>query len=253
MRTDHRVLEGLLAAANRRGCAHLILVDPDRMPAPRAAEVARECEAAGADGILLGSSTPFERDPAPVVRALREGYRGPIVLFPGSADQLRADVDAVLFLSLLSGRDPRYLIEEQVAAAPRLLAAGVEAIPTAYLLVASDSSGSVARVTGTSPLPAEAASDVAAHAQAAACLGFALAYLEAGSGAAAPLPVSLVRQVAAAAPIPLVVGGGVRTPEQAAALAAAGARFLVTGTIHEEGRAIRPFTEAVHLPAPVPA
>ncbi|HET9951536.1 MAG TPA: phosphoglycerol geranylgeranyltransferase [Candidatus Eisenbacteria bacterium] len=241
----------LLDAAERRGCAHLVLVDPDRTTAPRAAELARECEAAGADGILFGSSTPLENDPAPVMRALRENYRGPIVLFPGSAEQVRADVDAVLFLSLLSGRDPRYLIEEQVAAAPRLLAAGVEAIPTAYLLVGSDEGGSVALVTGTRPLPIEPASDVVAHAQAAACLGFTLAYLEAGSGASAPLPASLVRRVADAAPIALVVGGGIRTPDQAAALAAAGARFLVTGTVHEEGLAVRPFTEAIHLPAPV--
>ena len=242
----------LLEAAERHGCAHLVLVDPDRTTPARAAGMARECEAAGTDGILFGSSTPLERDPAPVMSALREHFRGPIVLFPGNAEQVRADVDAVLFLSLLSGRDPRYLIDEQVAAAPRLLAAGVEPIPTAYLLVGSDAGGgSVARVTGTKPLPIEPAFDVVAHAQAAACLGFTLAYLEAGSGAAAPLPVSLVRRVAAAAPLAIVVGGGIRTTTQASALAAAGARFLVTGTVHEEGGAIGPFTQAIHVPAAV--
>src|SRR5512141_3320531 len=125
MRSDHRVLDRLLGAAERSGCAHLVLVDPDRTTPSRAAMLARECEEAGTDGILFGSSTPLEGDPAPVIRAIREGYGGPIVLFPGSADQVRADVDAVLFLSLLSGRDPRYLVEEQVKAAPRLLAAGV--------------------------------------------------------------------------------------------------------------------------------
>ena len=250
MRTGHRVLERLLRAAERNGCAHLVLVDPDRTTPRRAAELARECESAETDAILFGSSTPLERDPAPVIHALRESYSGPTVLFPGGAEQVRADIDAVLFLSLLSGRDPRYLVGEQVAAAPRLLAAGVEAIPTAYLLVGSDAGGSVARATGTRPLPVEPASDVVAHAQAAACLGFSLAYLEAGSGAPAPLPASLVRRVAEAAPIAIVVGGGIRTPDQAAALAAAGARFIVTGTVHEEGLAVHPFTRAIHAPAP---
>jgi geranylgeranylglyceryl phosphate synthase family protein len=229
-----------------------VLVDPDRVTPERAAALAAECEAAGTDALLFGSSTPLERDPTPVVRALRRAYQGPIHLFPGSAAQVREDVDAILFLSLLSGRDARYLIGEHVAAAPRILASGVETIATAYVLVGPDASGSVARVTGTEPLPFEgegAVAAIAAHVQAAACLGFALAYLEAGSGAAAPVPVSLVRDVAAAAPIPLVVGGGVRTPEAAASLAAAGARYIVTGTIHEEGRDVAPFTEAIHLPA----
>ncbi len=89
-----------------------------------------------------------------------------------------------------------------------------------------------------------------AHVQAAACLGFDVAYLEAGSGAPRPLPMPLIRAVAAASPIPLIVGGGIRTPEQAGALAAAGARFIVTGTIHEEGQAVAPLTEAIQGTAP---
>ena len=250
MPTEHRILTTLLEAAERQGCAHLVLIDPDRTNPERSADLARECAASGTDGILFGSSTPLESDPAPVLRAIRSCYEGPLVLFPGSAGQVRPDVDAVLFLSLLSGRDPRFLIEEQVAAAPRLLASGVEPIATAYLLVGSDEGGSVARVTGTKPLPVAPASIVVSHAQAAACLGFALVYLESGSGAAAPIPVSLVRDVAAAMPVPLVVGGGIRRPEEAVALAAAGARFIVTGTIHEEGRPVGPFTEAIHLSAP---
>ncbi|HEY6573236.1 MAG TPA: geranylgeranylglyceryl/heptaprenylglyceryl phosphate synthase, partial [Candidatus Eisenbacteria bacterium] len=171
MPARHRVLARLLEAAERRGCAHLVLVDPDRITVERAAELARECALAGTDGILFGSSTPLERDAAPTLRALRAGFAGPLVLFPGSAGQVRPDVDAVFFLSLLSGRDPRYLIEEQVAAAPRLLAFGMEAIATAYLLVGADEGGSVARVTGTNPLPVAPASVVVSHAQAAACLG----------------------------------------------------------------------------------
>ena len=237
----------LLEATRRRGTAHVVLVDPDRATPDRARALARECVEAEADALLFGSSTAFERDPAPVLQAIRAGAPAlPVIQFPGNAAQLRPDVDATFFLSLLSGRDPRFLIEEQTKGAPLLLEWGVEAIAVGYLLVGPAGGGSVERVTGTAPLPAEAADVVVRHAQAAACLGMAAAYLEAGSGAAAPVPVALVRAVSRAVSIPVIVGGGVRHPAEAAALAAAGARFLVTGSAHESGQPVRPFTEAVH-------
>ena len=236
----------LLAAAARQGAGHLVLVDPDRTDADRAGALARECDGAGVDAILIGSSTPPERDPAPVLEAVRRATALPLVLFPGSADQLRPGADAVLFLSLLSGRDARFLAGEQVRGAPRVMAWGLEPIPTGYLLVGDAETSSVARVTGTRPLPLEPAESVVAHAQAAACLGMSLVYLEGGSGAANPVPTSLVRLVSRAVPIPVAVGGGVRHPADAAALVAAGARFVVTGTVHERGLPVRPFCDAVH-------
>lgn len=240
------VWRALRAAAWRHGAAHLVLIDPDRATPARARELARECEAAGVDGLLFGSSAPFERDPAPVLRAIREGTSLPVVLFPGSAAQLRPDVDAVLFLSLLSGRDARFLVEEQAKAAPLLFEWRLETIPVGYLLVGPSGGGSVERVTGTAPLPDDPAGTVVRHAQAAACLGMAAVYLERGSGAASPIGAALAREVSAAVPIPVIAGGGVRRPEEAAALAAAGARFLVTGTAHEAGLPVRPFTDAIH-------
>ena len=241
------VWAGLLEATRRRGTAHVVLVDPDRTTPGRAGALARACAAAEVDGFLFGSSTPFERDPSPVLQAIRADAPGlPVLQFPGSAAQLRPDVDATLFLSLLSGRDPRFLIEEQAKGAPLLLEWGVEAIPVGYLLVGPAGGGSVERVTGTAPLPFEPADAIVRHAQAAACLGMAAVYLEAGSGATMPVPASLVRAVARAVPIPVIAGGGVRRPAEAAALAAAGARFLVTGSAHEAGEPVRPFTDAVH-------
>lgn len=243
---DRSVWPALTAAAWRHGAGHLVLVDPDRTDPARARDLGRECAEAGVDGLLFGSSTPFTRDPAPVLEALRAATRLPVVLFPGSAAQLRRDVDAVLFLSLLSGRDPRFLIEEQTEAAPRVLEWGLEPIPVGYLLIGPPGGGSVERVTGTAPLDEADADAIARHAQAAACLGMAAVYLERGSGASSPLPPALVRTVALATPVPTIAGGGIRRPQDAGALAAAGARFLVTGTAHEEGRAVRPFTEAIH-------
>ncbi len=240
------VWERLLEAARRHGSAHLVLIDPDRVTPERAGSLAGECEAASADAILFGSSTPLTRDPTEILRAIRRSARLPVILFPGGADQLHTDLDAVLFLSLLSGRDPRFLIEEQLRAAPRVLEWGIESIPTAYLLVGSAEQSAVARVTGTTPLPADRPDAAVTHAQAAACLGMSLVYLEGGSGSKTTLPPELVRAVARATPLPVAVGGGVREPADAAALAAAGAQFVVTGTVHEQGGAVRPFTEAVH-------
>lgn len=240
----------LLDSARRRGTAHIVLFDPDRATPERARSLARECADADVDALLFGSSTPFERDPSPILQSLRAGAPDlPVIQFPGSAAQLRPDVDAALFLSLLSGRDPRFLIEEQAKGAPLLLEWGVEAIPVGYLLVGPTGGGSVERVTGTAPLPVHPADLVVRHAQAAACLGMAAVYLEAGSGAASPVPVALVRAVSRAVPIPVIVGGGVRDPAVAALLAAAGARFLVTGSVHEAGQPVRPFTDAVHAAA----
>jgi phosphoglycerol geranylgeranyltransferase len=236
----------LFESAGRQGAAHLVLVDPDRSTPARAANLARECAEASADAILIGSSTPIRRDPTLILAALRGAADLPIILFPGAADQLFPGVDAVLFLSLLSGRDPRYLVEEQVRGAPKLLEWGIESIPTGYLLIGDSEESSVARTTGTSPLPTEPAARVVAHAQAAACLGMAMVYLEGGSGAPSPVPASLVRAVSRGAPLPVAVGGGIRHPSEAAALVGAGARIIVTGTAHERGLPVRPFTDAVH-------
>ena len=236
----------LFAAAARQGAAHLVLIDPDRVTPERATDLARECVDASADAILIGSSTPPERDPAVILNAIRRGAELPVILFPGAAEQLFPGVDAVLFLSLLSGRDARYLVEEQVRGAPKLLQWGIEAIATGYLLIGDSDESTVARATGTSPLCAEPATRVVAHAQAAACLGMAMVYLEGGSGAERPVPASLVRAVSRAVPTPVAVGGGIRHPAEAAELVAAGARFIVTGTAHERGLPVRPFTDAVH-------
>ena len=236
----------LLQAAGRQGAAHLVLIDPDRTDPDRAQRLARECDAARVDALLFGSSTPPVREGGPVLDAVRSVTSLPVVLFPGSADQLLPGADAVLFLSLLSGRNPRFLADEQVRGAPRVMEWDLEPIPTGYLLVGDAATSSVARVTGTRPLPSDPADIAVAHAQAAACLGMSLVYLEGGSGAPSPVPTALVRRIARAIPIPVATGGGVRHPADAAALVVAGARFVVTGTAHERGLPVRPFCDAIH-------
>jgi phosphoglycerol geranylgeranyltransferase len=224
----------------------LILVDPVRTSGAEAARVGREAKAAGARGILIGSSFDGAAQTHEVAKALRENAPGiPVALFPGSAMQLTDQVDLVLFLSLVSGRNPQYLIEEHVRAVPFLQRHPVATMSTAYILIDGGRVTSVEAVSQTRPLPADKPELIAAHATAAHLIGMQAIYLEAGSGADRPVPESVIRACRAAVPDrPLFVGGGIRTPAQARAARAAGADFVVIGTVVEEGSSLQAFVEA---------
>ena len=232
----------------------LVLVDPVRTSGAEAAEIGRRAKAAGARGLLIGSSFDGAAQTHEVARALRQHAPGiPVALFPGSAMQLTDQVDVVLFLSLVSGRNPQYLIEEHVRAVPFLQEHPVATLSTAYILIDGGRVTSVESVSQTRPLPADKPELAAAHARAALLIGMQAIYLEAGSGAERPVPPDVIRACRAAVPPPpppgrpLFVGGGIRTPEQARTARAAGADFVVIGTIIEEGAThdLKAFVEAV--------
>jgi phosphoglycerol geranylgeranyltransferase len=213
----------------------LVLVDPGRTTADAAAELAREAARAGAVGLLIGSSFDGTRDTAAIARVLRAAAPDlPLLLFPGSALQLTDQVDAVLFLSLISGRNPQYLIEEHVRAVPFLQSHPVPTVSTAYILVDGGRVTSVEAVSQTRPLPADKPELAAAHAVAGRLIGMQALYLDAGSGAAQPVPPAVIVACRRATPgLPLFVGGGIRTPAAAAAARGAGADFVVVGTALE--------------------
>jgi putative glycerol-1-phosphate prenyltransferase len=164
--------------------------------------------------------------------------------------QLTDEVDLVLFLSLVSGRNPQYLIEEHVRAVPFLQRHPVATLSTAYILIDGGRVTSVESVSQTRPLPADKPELAAAHATAAQLIGMQAVYLDAGSGAARPVPQDVIRACRGAVPDrPLFVGGGIKTPAQAQAARAGGADFVVIGTaIEEHGTAVGvlgAFVEAV--------
>jgi len=214
----------------------LVLVDPSRTAPERAAELARGARDAGAAGLLIGSSFDGTQDTQRVALAVRAAAPGfPVALFPGSALQLTDQVDMVLFLSLISGRNPQYLIEEHVRAVPFLTRHPVPTLSTGYILIDGGRVTSVEAVSQTRPLPADKPELVAAHATAARLIGMQAIYLDAGSGAPRPVPAELIRACRAAIPgLVLFVGGGIRTAEQAGAARAAGADFVVVGTAAED-------------------
>lgn len=216
-----------------------VLVDPARTTPAMAQTLARRSADDGATAILIGNSFGGTEGIEECAAAIRSGAPGlPLIQFPATAAELTAAVDAVLLLSLVSGRNAQYLIEEHVRAVPFFARhPDVEAISTAYLLVDGGRVTSVESVTQTRPLPADKPELVAAHVTAARMIGMRAAYLEAGSGATRPPGESLIRAARAAIDGLLFVGGGIRTPDDARRARDAGADLVVVGTAFEQAGA----------------
>jgi putative glycerol-1-phosphate prenyltransferase len=202
------------------------------------------------DGFLVGGSLLMTPDFDNYIKTLKQYSKDiPVIIFPGDINQVSAHSDAILFLSLLSGRNPHHIIGSQVMAAPIIHKLKIEAISTAYLLVESGRATAAEFMSGTTPLPRHKIEIAVAHALAAEYLGFKLIYLEGGSGAEHSVPDEMIYAISKTVKIPLIVGGGIRTPQEAAEKAAAGASFVVTGTILEKNSSpqiIKDFSNAIH-------
>jgi len=242
------IYERLLEVVEEKGAGYFTLLDPDRLTSSEAISTAIACAEAGIDAFLVGTSFLVTDRLNSLIREIKSNTRLPVILFPGSVSHLTPEADALLFLSLISGRNPAYLIEEHVKASPLIKIYGIEPIPTGYLLVESGKETSVLYMSNTRPIPRDKPDIAKAHALAAQYLGMKLVYLEAGSGARLPVPTEMVREVCEYVDIPVVVGGGIRTPEAARERVEAGAKFIVTGTIVEEkgSSILYEFAEAVH-------
>jgi putative glycerol-1-phosphate prenyltransferase len=215
-----------------------ILVDPARTAPGAAYSLAARAAHEGAALLLVGNSFGGDDATADVARALKAGGRGiPVLQFPGTASQLVAEVDGVLLLSLVTGRNAQYLIEEHVRAVPFFQRhPNVQAISTAYCLVDGGRVTSVESASQTRPLPADKPELLAAHVAAAMLIGMQATYVDAGSGAARPVSPELVRAARVVARGPLLVGGGIRDAEAVRRARDAGADFVVVGSLLERER-----------------
>jgi len=228
-------VSGFLAELMARAPGLCVLVDPERTDPAGAAALAVRAEADGVAALLIGTSYDDSARTGAVAAAIKQAAALPLLLFPGSAAQLVPEVDAVLFLSLVSGRNPQYLIEEHVRAVPFFRKHSVPLISTAYILVDGGRVTAVEAVSQTRPLPADKPELAAAHARAGEMIGMAAVYLDAGSGAAVPVAPDVIREVRRAVSLPLLVGGGLRTAEQVCDARRAGADFVVVGSAIERG------------------
>ena len=243
----------IMATRKTRGAGFWVLIDPDRTPPVEAAARAADAERAGADVILVGSSLLISDTFGDAVREIRSAVKLPVIIFPGSTAQISAEADAILFLSLVSGRNPDLLIGQHVRAAPAIKAIGLEPIPTAYMLVESGTLTTIEYISDTKPIPRQKPDIAMAHALAAEYMGMRLVYLDGGSGAKEPVPTEMIRACYEYITLPLIVGGGIRSGEAAQAAVQAGASFVVVGNALEKtgGRSLlTELADAVHSSAP---
>lgn len=209
-----------------------LLVDPDGYDNDSLEELIGFINLYPPDLLLVGGSILFK--PIDItITALKLGTRLPVFIFPGNLYQLSDRADGILFLSLISGRNPEFLIGNHVLAAPHLGRSGIEVIPTGYMLIGNGKTSSVEYMSNTNPIPADKTDIAVATAMAGEMLGMKSLYLEAGSGASHSIEPHMIKAIRKRISLPLIVGGGIRTTETALELFTTGADLLVVGNALE--------------------
>jgi len=226
------VYEALLNTIRSRK-AHLTLIDPDKQVPSVAGRMARQAERAGTDGIMIGGSTAAEGGVVEeTCQAVKENCSIPAILFPGGPKGVTCKADAIFYISLLNSRDPYYITGAHAQSARVLKNLGVEIISVGYVVV--EPGQTVGRLGRARLIPRDRPDLASAYAIVAEFFGMKCVYLEAGSGAERPVPPRLIEAARSSVKIPLIVGGGVRTVEDAKAVADAGADIIVQGSAVEE-------------------
>lgn len=234
MPAPHQQLYPQLLAAKARGEKRLaILLDPDKLPPAQLERTVALAASCGVHYLFVGGSLIVNDRLDTLLSDIRSRCNIPLVLFPGNSFQLSYRADALLFLSLISGRNPELLIGQHVIAAPFLKISPLEIIPTGYMLIDGGVPTAVQYMSNTLPIPAGKDDIAVCTAMAGEMLGLKMIYLEAGSGALQPVSPHTIEAVRNVLEIPLLVGGGIRTAEQATAAWRAGADIVVVGNAAE--------------------
>jgi len=239
-----RVEKYLLERIDEEGAIHITLIDPEKVTPPQAARIASKAKASGTSAIMIGGSTfvaSLHLDN--VVKAVKRTAKIPIILFPNNVTGISRHADAIWFMSLLNSVDPYFLMGAQILGAPLVKKYRLEPIPMGYIIVGD---GGTAGIVGKAvPIPYSKPELAVAHALAGQFLGMRFIYLEAGSGARKPVPPQMIKTVKKHINIPLIVGGGIKTREQALAAASAGADIIVTGNVVENSKARRKVSDII--------
>lgn len=215
-----------------------LLVDPDKQNEADLLRLTEKINSPnGPDIVLVGGSLLFGNIDD-TVATLKRNTQKPVVLFPGSAMQVTDKADGILLLSLISGRNPEFLIGQHVLAAPALAKSGIEILPTGYMLIGEENYTSVRYISNTNPIPYNKIDIAVATALAGQMLGLKMLYLEGGSGAAKPVSTNMIESVRRAVSLPLIVGGGLRSAADVETALKAGADIVVVGTSIESNYAL---------------
>lgn len=224
------VLEHIYRAQASKHKQLAVLVDPDKTSFGKLSETVLLGQP---DLWLIGGSFMTQGEMKESIGWIKSLSEKPVVIFPGSPAQIDPEADALLLLSLVSGRNPEYLIGKQVESAFQIKRSGLEIIPTAYLLVDGGKTTTAHYISNTQPIPSDKPELAAATALAAEQLGMRMAYLDAGSGAKLPIPTEMIAMVKAHIQLPVIVGGGITTAEQAVGAWKSGADVVVVGNALE--------------------
>ncbi|MFL3008788.1 MAG: geranylgeranylglyceryl/heptaprenylglyceryl phosphate synthase [Candidatus Neomarinimicrobiota bacterium] len=241
------IFQNLIEIIEKKGSAYIVLIDPDKKNNDKIEDLVEKGNRSNVDAFFVGGSLIMDSKYESRVKSIKNNSDIPVILFPGGVNQINSHFDAMLFISMISGRNPQYLIGEQVISAPIIKDLGIETISTGYILIDGGVQSMVQVMSDTNPIPMDRIDAIIAHALAAQYLGMKLIYLEAGSGATKSVNDDIIKSVSKSINIPLVVGGGLRDPETVSAKVNSGASIIVTGTIAEEDSSImREVASAVH-------
>lgn len=214
-----------------------VLIDPEKMEVQNISSFFEKVHQSIATHIFIGGSTDRDNLTDTIVLEIKKATNLPVLLFPGDVSQITQKADGILFLSLISGRNPEYLIEQQIKAAPILKRLNLEILPTGYILIDGQKETATQKVTGTKPIAQENLAGILNTALAGEFSGKKLIYLEAGSGATVPVNESIITLVESNLKIPIFVGGGIRSKKQLENAFNAGADLVVIGTAFENNEA----------------
>lgn len=223
-----------------------VLVDPDKPDNSQIEAISKLSSDAGVDYFFVGGSLLSKNSLDNCIKILKANSSIPVIIFPGNNLQISSYADAILFLSLISGRNPDLLIGNHVIAAPYIKESGLEVIPTAYMLIDSGKPTSALYMSNTMPIPADKSDIAACTAMAGEMLGLKMIYLDAGSGAINPISAKMIESVRANTTSPIICGGGINSPEKAVEDCKSGADIVVVGNgIEKSSQLIKEVAAAV--------
>ncbi|MCX8019373.1 MAG: geranylgeranylglyceryl/heptaprenylglyceryl phosphate synthase [Chitinophagaceae bacterium] len=242
----------LLSRKKKGQKSFAVLIDPDKANERALEKIIQLANDAKVDYLLVGGSLVISNFLDDCIRLIKKYSSIPVILFPGSASQISKRADAILYLSLISGRNPELLIGQHVVSAPFVKRSGLEIMPTGYIVIDGGSPTTVSYISNATPIPHDKDEIAMCTAMAGEMLGMKLIFLDSGSGAKRPVSESMIRLVADNIEIPLIVGGGIVTPEKAYLNCKAGADIIVVGNaIEKDVSLIKEMSDAVHsIPAP---